>query len=72
MIKNLVATVSGEPLMFPASGLLDKNSWTSPNKANCSAGVFSSLPNPVSQKVSPSALTVPGLLANPTLEKSTV
>jgi len=48
--------------MFPASGFLDKNSWTSAKGA----------PKPVPPKASPFALTVPGLFANPTLEKSTV
>jgi len=62
LIKNLVATVSGEPLMFPASGFLDKNSSTS----------FKGAPKPVPPYASPLALTFPGLFAKPTLEKSTV
>ena len=48
--------------MFPASGLRVKNSSTTAKSA----------PNPVPPKASPFALTIPGLFANPTLEKSIV
>ncbi len=59
LTANLAAVVSGEPLILLASSLRFRNSRTTSMSAPKSAA-------------SPSALTIPGLLANSLFDKSTV